>query len=468
MHQPKKFDREWILANPSLEKVYHKLWVLAEEFAVLGEIDTVKGLISLLLCDTTSEWQRRQIGQFEPYFAAANIWPDEILEKDRTRAIFDKTATKHGLETSDRDDLQIYKGQLKLEINEAKKYESSVGKFTEALCTAVKMASTETSDMEELQNDPKVQEVLGYVAENLYKSRLIKRLAGHHELSGLLSTGALARKVPVDKDKLKNLGKEVIETFTERFTNGRKPHEMESKTMKEVLVEIESNAKVKSVGHWQEMEEEPPETLFVLPPVTDKQISSLEKRLGVTLPADYKEFLKISNGFGQPWNGFHPDPPLFGVEDVKWSDPLFGLYYVNFHDNISGVLELELPKRSDWPNSGPTIEIGRDDVLGTLLVTPDRVKQVLDAYKQAMDGTSTSEDDKKQVMKVIEAKYGSFEEMQKLEWAVIGMHDSEQLPFGTFRQFLEEQLWRSMGVGFPDENTKEVGSLAYSCLSDDP
>ena len=59
--EPKKFDRIAILTNPSLKEVYDKLTDLAKEFAVLGEIETTKALISLLLQDTTSDWQRRQI-----------------------------------------------------------------------------------------------------------------------------------------------------------------------------------------------------------------------------------------------------------------------------------------------------------------------------------------------------------------------------------------------------------------------
>ncbi|KAI1040689.1 hypothetical protein LB505_012238 [Fusarium chuoi] len=236
--------------------------------------------------------------------------------------------------------------------------------------------------------------------------------------------------------------------------------------MKDVLLELERNTKPKSLGYWEEMEQIPPETLFNLPPATDGQISSLEKRLKVTLPDDYKEFLKISNGFGGTWNGFHLDPPLHSVDDVQWSDPLFEVPYVQFHESISGVLALDLPKRDDWPNSGPNIEIGREDVLGTLLITPDCTKAVLEAYDTAFKGPDTSEDDKKQEMKVIEAHYGSYDKMKKLDWATIEFHDSEDIPCGTFRQFLENRLRRTTTVGYPDENSKEAGSLAYSCLAD--
>lgn len=83
MAQPNKFDRQGILTDTSLPEVYSKLVELAEEFSVLGEIDTAKDLVSLLLQDTTSQWQRKQLHHFEPFFAAAHIWPDEIPEKGK-------------------------------------------------------------------------------------------------------------------------------------------------------------------------------------------------------------------------------------------------------------------------------------------------------------------------------------------------------------------------------------------------
>jgi hypothetical protein len=465
MAQPNKFDREAILTNTSLPEVYNKLVELAEEFSVLGEVNTAKGLVSLLLQDTTSDWQRNQLHHFEPYFAAANIWPDEIPEKDRSEAASDETATKHALDTDEgeeQDDEENFQEQ----INKAYEFGVDASIFAGALYNAFRLASRQTSDLEEVQNDSRVQEVLKLLAQNLYKEGIISRLAGRHELSGLLATGVLARKIPVDKKKIEALGKDVLETFAERFTNGRKPLEIESKPMKDVLLELERNTKPKSVGFWEEMEQEPPATLFNLPPATDEQISSLEERLKVTLPDDYKEFLKITNGFGGTWNGFHLDPLLHDVDDVQWSEPLFEVPFVQFHENISGVLELDLPKREDWPYSGPTIEIGREDVLGTLLITPDCTKAVLEAYDTAFKGSDTSEDNKKQNMKVIEARYGSYEEMKKLEWATGEFHDSEDIPCGTFRQFLENRLRRTTTVGYPDENSKESGSLAYSCLAD--
>lgn len=39
-------------------------------------------------------------------------------------------------------------------------------------------------------------------------------------------------------------------------------------------------------------------------PATDEQITLLEKQLGIILPADYKDFLKVTNGFEGVVNEF--------------------------------------------------------------------------------------------------------------------------------------------------------------------
>src|SRR5215469_3921599 len=51
-------------------------------------------------------------------------------------------------------------------------------------------------------------------------------------------------------------------------------------------------------------------------PASDEAIRSLEARLGSPLPPDYRDFLKLHNG----WQNFHADGKLLAVEDqnVEW------------------------------------------------------------------------------------------------------------------------------------------------------
>jgi hypothetical protein len=455
------------LTSPSLAEVYHKLVDVASEFAVLGEIETTKMLVSLLLRDTTSDWQRKQLKNFEPFFAAADLWPDEIPEKDRTEKSASKTATKHSLDdeenAKDKDDVLKLQEQMKRANDE----KGSIA--VDALCTATRLASKHTEDLEEIRNDSGVQKALEVIARNLHRNRMIPSLVAHHELCGILSSGELAQKIPVDKEKLKVVGKEVVATFSERFTQGRKNQDIESKPLKEVLLELERHTKANGTSYWDEMEEPVPETLFVLPPATDDQITSLEKRLDITLPDDYKDFLKISNGFGGTWNGYHLDNPLYGVDDVHWADEGFDVPFVELHDTISGVLELRTNDKSrpEWPSSGKTVKVGSLDILSTLLITPKNTRAILDSYQEALNDPKITANAKKQALKCVESRYGSLGEMQKLEWAVIEQHDSETLPSGTFRQCLEDRLRRAQSGPYLYNTDKELGGIAYSCRADD-
>ncbi|KAM0536979.1 hypothetical protein ACHAO7_012295, partial [Fusarium culmorum] len=94
-------------------------------------------------------------------------------------------------------------------------------------------------------------------------------------------------------------------------------------------------------------------------------------------------------------------------------------------------------------------------------------KVILDAYQEALDDPKNSDDAKKQTLKSIEARYGSMEEMKKLDWAKIEQHDSETLPSGTFRQCLEDRLRRAKSGPYLYGTEKDLGRIAYSCKADD-
>ncbi|KAK5997945.1 hypothetical protein PT974_00313 [Cladobotryum mycophilum] len=57
---------------------------------------------------------------------------------------------------------------------------------------------------------------------------------------------------------------------------------------------------------------------FLRPPATTDAIEEKESELGLQLPSDYKEFLKVSNGTG--FSGVGSIPSLVTVEELKWED----------------------------------------------------------------------------------------------------------------------------------------------------
>lgn len=73
--------------------------------------------------------------------------------------------------------------------------------------------------------------------------------------------------------------------------------------MKSLLKEI--SEKSIDLGDFEFTQEQVGSRWLGYPPVSDGEIKVVEDRLGVTLPDDYKAFLKITNGFSAP-NGVEP------------------------------------------------------------------------------------------------------------------------------------------------------------------
>jgi cell wall assembly regulator SMI1 len=69
-------------------------------------------------------------------------------------------------------------------------------------------------------------------------------------------------------------------------------------------------------------------------PATDAAIEATEKRLNCSLPTDYKEFLKITNGFSQTNNAVHST--FLPVEKID--------YLVNLDDDLIEIWEKEMPE----------------------------------------------------------------------------------------------------------------------------
>jgi hypothetical protein len=77
---------------------------------------------------------------------------------------------------------------------------------------------------------------------------------------------------------------------------------------------------------------------------TEIQITTAENRLGRALPADYRDFLKASNGF-QSYT--YARPSLLPVEEIGWVSQLDE----NLEDFIDQILEMEQAK---YPNISKT------------------------------------------------------------------------------------------------------------------
>ncbi|KAJ3547997.1 hypothetical protein NM208_g1219 [Fusarium decemcellulare] len=472
-----KFDRDAVLTDPRLPNLYHTISDLAYQFAALGRIDTATTLISLLLSEYSSDWQLSQIRHLKFAFAETNQWPDEIPPEDRTEEALGEISVQEsphlGDDSSDQDD----ESRLQKLLEHAVKTDPRDGRFVmgqssalaDALALAIRLASGRTSSIQEIEADEKVQEALGYASQRPDDRHVIQYLTERRVNWRLLSTGALARKIGVDTEKLDALAQDVVATFTERFKNGRKAHESESKSLKELLDDLSRNTKANGVGFYNEMGWKVPASLYVDPPATDGQILAVEKNFGTTLPKDYKEFLKLSNGFGGTWNGGFLEPALFKVDEIDWVETYRVGIPLGLHETPNGIMDLELPGGQEWPGvPEKAIRLGTMDIFDVWLISPDDVKKAVKAYKEIMNSPETPESVKQQTMKLLVSKYGSWEDFEKLDWVVVEPDEGESSIHGSFTQFLQHRLRESETGDLEEEEKSGARSIALRCMADKP
>ncbi|KAF4460608.1 hypothetical protein FALBO_12613 [Fusarium albosuccineum] len=472
-----KFDRDAVLTDPRLPNLYHTISDLAYQFAALGRIDTAKTLISLLLSEYSSDWQLSQIRHLKFAFAETNQWPDEIRTEDRTEEALGEIAVQESPHLGDDSSGQDDESRLQKLLEHAVKTDPRDGRFVmgqssalaDALALAIRLASARTSSMQEIEADEKVQEALGYASERPDDRHVIQYLTERRVNWRLLSTGALARKIGVDTEKLDALAQEVVATFTERFNNGRKGHESESKSLKELLDDLSRNTKENGVGFYNEMGWKVPESLYVDPPATDEQISALEKKFGTTLPKDYKEFLKLSNGFGGTWNGGFLEPALFKVDEIDWVETYRDGLPLGLHETPNGIMDLELPSGREWPGvPAKAIRLGTMDIFDVWFISPDDVKKAIKAYKEVTESPETPDVVKQQTIKLLVSKYGSWEDFEKLDWVVMEPDEGESTIHGSFTQFLQARLRDSETGDLEEDERSGVRSIAHRCMADRP
>ncbi|KAG9912497.1 hypothetical protein KCU94_g46, partial [Aureobasidium melanogenum] len=186
----------------------------------------------------------------------------------------------------------------------------------------------------------------------------------------------------------------------------------------------------------------------------EEQISNLEQRLKVSLPEDFKAFLRISNGFGVQtdgfggiWNGYFPGPSLRSVDEIDWLE--YSEYELMFD-------QLTLPWLADYENSTQTdddglpeppiftdvICIASEEIYDVWLIPPEMLQQMRDYYKKLY--TMVNDDGKRIIERAIDDFAGSRDEWEKLDWGCVSWAcgGSAQLDcFKSFKAWLEDSAW---------------------------
>ncbi|KAF2745373.1 hypothetical protein M011DRAFT_375868, partial [Sporormia fimetaria CBS 119925] len=180
--------------------------------------------------------------------------------------------------------------------------------------------------------------------------------------------------------------RETIEAaIDQRIAKG--PARLPDLSMREILETIDKNNRENPAAreYWMDMNDDEYEVPSLFrDAATTEQIHQLEERLGIKLPDDYKEFLGLSNGFGQAFSGIISEAPLHSSKDVRKigeDEHYFVDLFLKtppeeiFNDTLykdNGTGKSDMQK---WTKVRSAIEIGQWDIDNTWLLPPSRITE---------------------------------------------------------------------------------------------
>lgn len=327
-----------------------------------------------------------------------------------------------------------------------------------ALELAIKLAEGRNVDP---LDDPKVNEILATLSRRPIDTWQDSFLVGSPRCAPILMSGALARKLGLTDEELDFRAAELLEASRQRYWYGRSSQGPE--TISELLQSCSDDSVARSDSHWIEMEESKPTSLYK-PPASEEQILSLEQKLKVSLPEDFKAFLRISNGFGVQtdgfggiWNGYFPGPSLQSTDEIDWLD--YSEYELIFDQlTHSWLADYQDP---DQTNNGELPEppiftnvicIASQEIYDVWLIPPQMMQRLRDHYKELY--AMLNDDGKQIIERSIDDFAGSRDEWDKLDWGCVSWAcgGSAQLDcFKSFKAWLEDSAWVAKYVGREDE-----------------
>ncbi|PNP81219.1 hypothetical protein FNYG_05686 [Fusarium nygamai] len=183
---------------------------------------------------------------------------------------------------------------------------------------------------------------------------------------------------------------------------------------------------------------------------TGSGIRALEKRLGVTLPEDYKEFLSITNGLDSMWDGQNLVDYLAGAQEVNWQEIDFlegnELPLLSSREPLAGTGNM-----LGWPNFEKTRciclsgDINDEDRAGHLfLIGQDLLQPAKDYFFSTYEERNDTQ--RRELDRLVQETYGSMENFRNLEWGLISWTawDFTVYPFNGIRAFLEQMAEASL------------------------
>ncbi|KIL87587.1 hypothetical protein FAVG1_09295 [Fusarium avenaceum] len=250
--------------------------------------------------------------------------------------------------------------------------------------------------------------------------------------------------------KLRSAASRAVQLVENRLINGRSRRYATQNTEELVRIISENTFKncpydrldaYRPAGHLRPRPDSPHGLLKAA--CTRPEIVSLEKRLGVTLPQDYIEFLSVTNGLESAWNGQNALDYFASADDVCWLDIDF------LAGNELPLLPDGEPKqwlgdRLQWPEIEPGHWLSLSgDVMGgeapgyIFLLGPDLIQPAKDYLLKTYG--ERDETQRRDLDNLIQETYGSMEALRDLDHVLLHWTpwDLDFIPFHKFRDVLE-------------------------------
>jgi hypothetical protein len=270
---------------------------------------------------------------------------------------------------------------------------------------------------------PDVDELLGMIAKRLNANQQVQNLSQSPRIWKMLSGGALARVLGIESEKVDAFAKAVEETVDERFKNGRVDYP--ELPIKDILKQMEQNTREDPEAYEDERGGNlgKDDTLF-RDAATAQDIAKTEKRLSITLPDDYKEFVLTTNGFGAAFGGIINEPPLHPLSELRCfgdDEDYFTELCLDIPGNkiISIVQAWDADGNADWVKVGKAIEIGTEDIDNLWLLSPTKMDEVKDRVRDVLNSDKYDERIKTSVRHMMESFAGSEEKFWSLGWGCV-------------------------------------------------
>ncbi|KAI4744860.1 hypothetical protein E4T50_04740 [Aureobasidium sp. EXF-12298] len=447
----------YILTMPQIPAVEPCILSLALRLALLGRVNAARQFTELLysrpmLQDLTLSGLRALVVCWR-----SSHFPAGIPEDLKTDAYFDEYVRfkdQEGfqwpfyVQSSKRIENETGLDAILSPGQNTPSYEGREPERGPALELAVKLAERRGVDP---LTDPKINEILATLPGPLNFRSQDNLLIGSPRCAPIFMSGGLARTLGLSDEELDSRAAELLEASRQRYWHGRSS----SETISELLQSCNDDSIARSDSHWVEMEEPKPTSLYK-PPASEEQISNLEQRLKVSLPEDFKAFLRISNGFGVQTDGFG-DPSLRSVDEIDWLDYseyelMFDQLTLPWLDPYRDPTQTDNDGLPEPPIFTDVICIASEEIYDVWLIPPETMQRLRDHYKEVY--AMVNDDGKRIIERAIDDFAGSRDEWEKLDWGCVSWAcgGSAQLDcFKSFKAWLEDSAWAAKYEGIEDD-----------------